>query len=193
MIDIVTHEIVKELPPPECCGLLYNYLFAANGVFLHAKRPNLEVLIPVEMYQQPIKGLAAIAPYVKLSPGKIPRELLMKIWLESRKAVPNEILFHLNFANGAWQLAIPPQIQTPTSCQPLSNDRDSSFADALLEVHSHHDMPAYFSGDDDTEETGFRLYSVIGQVNNNAEIRTRVGVYGHHWTIPSSLIYEAAI
>jgi len=192
MTDLVTHKLVKELPLPEHCGFLYQYLFASNGVFVRAKRPNLEVLIPVEMYKQPIKGLPAIAPYVKLAPGKIPKQILTQIWLASRKASPNEILFHLNF-NGSWKLAIPPQSQTRTSCQPLSNDRDSSFANALVEIHSHHNMPAYFSADDDAEETGFRIYSVIGQVNDNAEIRTRIGVYGHHWIIPSSLIYEELI
>lgn len=190
MQALVNHKVVKSLPLPEHSSFLYEYLFGSNGVFIRASRPGLEVLMPIETYQQPIKGLATITPYLNLKAGKIPHHILRKIWVASYRAAPNEILFHLRDTVDGWQLTIPPQTQTPTSCQPISNVRNSSFADALVEIHSHHEMPAFFSETDNAEETGFRLYSVLGQVTTDPEIRTRVGLYGYHWDIPSNLIYE---
>ena len=64
-------------------------------------------------------------------------------------------------------------------------------ADTLIEVHSHHNMAAFFSGTDDREErAGFRIYSVIGNLARKPTILTRVGIYGHFWQIPSSWVYN---
>jgi PRTRC genetic system protein A len=187
---LVNHKVVKELPLPEHSSHLYEYLFAANGTFVRGIRPNLEVLLPVALYQQPLAGLVAIAPYIKLTPDKIPADIVMSMWLRSCTAYPNEILFHIQHSDGFWQLKIPNQVQTPTSCQPLSNQRNSEFANAVIEAHSHASMPAFFSITDDSDEGGFRIYTVLGRVNSEPpEICTRVGLYRHYWNIPSNLIY----
>ena len=47
--------------------------------------------------------------------------------------------------------------------------------DALLEVHSHHAMRAYFSATDDRDETARRVYGVIGRLDSQEpEIALRV-------------------
>jgi PRTRC genetic system protein A len=189
-LELVSHKVIKEPTLPEHTSHLYEYLFAANGVFVRAKRPNLEVLVPVTVYERYIRGLATVTPYVKLTSDKIPINILLKMLEESRNVGSNEILFHLNY-NNQWQLETPLQIQTPSSCKPLNDDRNSTFANALIDAHSHAFMPAFFSPTDDKDETGFRIYTVLGRVNTNApEICTRIGLYQHYWDIPSHLIYE---
>ncbi|MGB3204223.1 MAG: hypothetical protein WBB28_04480 [Crinalium sp.] len=189
-LELVSHKLVKEPTLPEHTSHLYEYLFAANGVFVRAKRPNLEVLMPSTIYEQHIRGLATVTPYVKLTSGKIPVDILLKMLQASRDASSNEILFHLNY-NNQWQLKTPLQTQTPSSCKPLNDDRNSTFANALIDAHSHAFMPAFFSPADNEDETGFRIYTVLGRVDSHTpEICTRIGLYQHYWDISSHLIYE---
>ena len=47
--------------------------------------------------------------------------------------------------------------------------------DAMVEVHSHHAMRAYFSATDDRDETGRRIYGVLGRLDGlHPEIALRV-------------------
>ena len=47
--------------------------------------------------------------------------------------------------------------------------------DAMVEVHSHHAMRAYFSATDDRDETGRRIYGVLGRLAGpRPEIALRV-------------------
>mgnify|MGYP000858271742 CR=1 FL=1 len=51
-------------------------------------------------------------------------------------------------------------------------------------------LAAKFSGTDDADEVGFRLYAVIGRLPDKSEIRLRVGVYGQFWEVPASWVME---
>jgi hypothetical protein len=55
-------------------------------------------------------------------------------------------------------------------------------------------MRPFFSRTDDRDETGFRIYAVIGDINFHSNvppsIRVRVGVYGHFWPIPAASIFN---
>jgi topoisomerase IA-like protein len=61
---------------------------------------------------------------------------------------------------------------------------------ALIDLHSHALMEAFFSRADNKDEQGFRIFAVIGKVKGKTEIRVRVGVYGNYWNIPASMIFE---
>jgi hypothetical protein len=53
--------------------------------------------------------------------------------------------------------------------------RATPVPDAVLEVHSHHAMGAYFSPTDDRDERGRRVYGVLGRLNTAApELAFRV-------------------
>jgi len=106
-----------------------------------------------------------------------------------------ETLFHLIWSpvypwDDGWELVAPEQTRSAARCRPLDDGPGSSHAQALIEIHSHHSMPANFSSTDDQDETGFRLYGVIGRLSDAPEIRLRVGVYGYHWEIPASWALE---
>jgi hypothetical protein len=61
---------------------------------------------------------------------------------------------------------------------------------ALIDLHSHALLDPFFSRTDNKDEQGFRVFAVIGKVNENPEIRVRVGIYGNYWNIPASMIFE---
>ena len=94
------------------------------------------------------------------------------------------------FEKGNWQLAIPDQEQTATSCKPLDNSANSTYRKAIIEIHSHHGMRAYFSDTDNRDETGFRIYGVMGEIFSNPQIRMRVGIYGHFYETTTTGILE---
>jgi PRTRC genetic system protein A len=193
--DLIGYKFVQQLPLPTHTSTGLEYLIGGNGIFARAIRPGLEVLIPIA-HTQPIKGLAILTPCVVIAP-KVPEALLIEMWRRSCQACadpnnPLEILFHLLWVEGDWQLVVPEQEQGAVHCRPIHTDRASSAVQAVIEVHSHHQMSAHFSLTDDADEChGFRIYGVFGKVRSiRPEMQFRVGLFGHFWQVPATSIFE---
>ncbi|MGH9842066.1 MAG: hypothetical protein ACREEM_25210, partial [Blastocatellia bacterium] len=172
----------------------YEYIFAGNGVFKRATRNEMSAMIPVS--DCTIRGLAPVEPELSAQFGKVPEFIVQQILEVAREAARQEleILFHLSLVDGIWQLEVPPQIQRYASVEPLEKGAGSSYERAIIEIHSHHRMPARFSPDDDRDETGFRIYGVIGNLNPRSaqwpKINFRVGVYGDWWPVRAGCVIE---
>jgi PRTRC genetic system protein A len=172
--------------PPISVGL-YEYVVAANGIFVRAKRPEFEAMIWVASTSSPIRGLAELQPYLHPT-ARIPAVLVARMFEMAYRAGGREILFYMGMEGGAWRLALPIQVQGAASVHPINPFAGVSTA---LEVHSHHAMGAFFSKADDKEESaGFRVYAVIGDLGHRPAILTRVGIYGHFQEVPSSWIFD---
>ena len=188
MFKLVQHLIVQDdgkLPSiPDC---LYAYIMAGNGIFLYAKRNDLEVLIPIS--GATIAGLPPLEPFVNIP--RVPAILMHHVLKASKENLPNEILFWFNLDQdqAAWSVDAPLQTCTPASAVP--EDRNDPLGiKALIDLHSHARLDPFFSRIDNRDEQGFRIFAVIGKVNEQPEIRVRVGVYGNYWNIPASMIFE---
>jgi PRTRC genetic system protein A len=170
-------------------GPLYTYLVGANGVFVAGMNEYFKAIIPVQPIRDPkryVRGLEMIKPYIFIS-ERVPNYLLQRMITTSRRAMPNEFLFHLDrdLITQSWMLTAPQQKCSPTSVRPLE-DRDY----VPLEVHSHNSMAAFFSETDNRDETGMRLYGVLGRVDQEVvEIRLRVSIYGHYALIPYHYVF----
>ncbi len=181
-----------ELPP--ISAPLYEYVFAGNGVFKRAARKEMSAIIPVN--ECAIRGLAPVEPELSIRFDMVPESIIQHILDTARDAARQEveILFHLSLVNGKWRLEVPPQIQRCASVEPMEKGAGSSYEQAIIEIHSHHRMPAEFSPDDDRDEAGFRIYGVIGNLNPRSahwpRINFRVGVYGDWWPLPANRIIE---
>jgi PRTRC genetic system protein A len=184
---LIKHIIATKESLPEIASTsMYEYVYASNGTFVRAKRQGLQAIAPVTYYKA--KGLRSLAAAVQMLYAPVPIALVQRMLEASCLACdaqgkPVEIVFHLYFENENWQLAIPDQEQTATSCKPLDN---KSYGKALIEIHSHHGMKAYFSETDNRDETGFRIYGVLGEIFTNPQIRMRVGIYGHFHEIATA-------
>jgi len=75
---------------------------------------------------------------------------------------------------------VPQQFTRPAGVIPLDN-MDARGTSALIDLHSHGALPPFFSPIDNTDEQGFRIYAVIGEVDRVTRIYVRVGVYGHYF------------
>ena len=184
-----------ELPP--ISSPLYEYIFAGNGVFKRAARKEMSAMIPVG--DCTIRGLALVEPELSFQYDRVPESIIQQILDAARDAARQEleILFHLSLVDGNWRLDVPPQIQRYASVAPIEKGAGSSYERAIIEIHSHHRMPAEFSPDDDRDEAGFRIYGVIGNLNPRSahwpKINFRVGVYGDWRPLPADRIIEMPV
>ncbi len=194
MPDLVEYHIITQeegIPPFQ--AHLYDYLFAGNGVFIRSKRQGLEVILPVVMRE--IRGLARVEPLVRFTHPPVPEHLVDQMLWCAQGALgeggnPVEILFHLEWRDEGWHLTIPEQEQTATSVVPTDDSAGSSYATALIDLHSHHGMRAFFSATDNRDEQGFRIYAVLGNIFKRPELLVRVGCEGIHWIIPATTVFE---
>ena len=107
--------------------------------------------------------------------GHVPDEVLLAII--AREPADGELFVA---AAGPYTLVEPQLDETGTGdWQPQQASRCAVRAtpipDAVVEVHSHHAMRAYFSTTDDRDETARRVYGVIGRLDTRQpEIALRV-------------------
>lgn len=174
-------------------GQLFNYVTAANGVFISAGRPEFDASVPVMSPRSgvPLRGLASIAAGVVMARPRVPAQALSAflaaaVRVCANRAEPTELLWWLRYAEG-WKAHEPAQDATAGSVQPTESD----WPQTCLEIHSHHEMAARFSAmDDEDERQGFKIYAVLGRIFTRPELRVRVGLYGYLYEIPARDVFE---
>ena len=141
------------LPPP---AGLYDYVLAADGLYLRAEREGLRVCQSIAAC--PIRGLAEIEPELEFTLPPVPEALTSQM-LELARAERDtagqrvEVMYHLSWAEDTWRLEKPRQIQSRGAVQPVGPFAGTSYATYLIEVHSHHELAIHdFSSIDDASE-----------------------------------------
>jgi hypothetical protein len=201
--------------PPLQPGTLYEYVLAANGVFVRGKRAGLEATIPVARFPpaQTLRGLAPLEPSVRLLFPRVPAYLLAAMLEHARTTydptvfadlrnllsahhlnLPDparwiEVLFDLDYTAAGWVLVIPAQIQARDQVQ-VADMFDARHTRSLIHAHSHHVFAPTFSAQDNLDHTGFRLYAVLGYLATRPALRVRVGIYGYWLDVPAWTIFE---
>ena len=184
------HVLTRPGLPALDTSRIYQYVIAHEGVFLLASCPGIEVLMPISAPSL-LPGLASASPYIKWNYPRISEEVVQDLFGRARAARIEEQmlerLFYLSFEDDQWHIHEPEQIQSPTSVRVTQwAEADET---AIIEGHSHHEMPAYFSGTDDRDEIvngGFKVYFVLGRVNTEPQMRVRICVHGYSWEVPAS-------
>lgn len=174
----------ENLPPIAALG--YEYVVAANGLFIRAEDSRMEACVPVaDGFFLP--GLVSVEPYARLKVPPIPAAWLHSILKSARKHLPAEVMYQFGYTD-KWTCSIP---QTALA-SPVSLVFDDQ-AQAVVDLHSHGTLDAFFSTTDDGDEQGLRFYCVVGKVDTDTpEILCRVGVYGQHMEVPVTTIFDGA-
>jgi len=168
-------------------GKAYAYVIAGNGLFKLASGRHLEALIPVA--HCPVVGLPPLMPYARLRRGRIPGQLLQAILKDARAQAwdsPREAMYHLAIDDRQKIHLSKPGQRAGAAHLGYTGGHDQGI---VCDVHSHHEMRAFFSPTDDGDELGFRFYAVVGRIFTQPEIRLRVGVYGSYWTVPVAVLF----
>ena len=173
LIKYVTHTS-EALPPIK--ALAYEYIMASNGIFLRAENKFIKVLIPI-MLAPPgtVRGLHSLEASIKLKMPLMPISLLIQVQADARQMRTksgqlNEVLYRFHYDGQTVSVNRPSQNTSPTSVEAMGDGGTN----VILELHSHGNMSAFWSGTDNRDEQGFRFYGVIGRLDGDApQIRLR--------------------
>lgn len=189
---LVGHLIATPVLPP--LQGAYDYIFAANGIFLRAANARLAVQMCVQTWApDTVRGLPPLEPYLRLHHPRLPSVVLHRLLADARTRRDAEgglveALYRVVQRGQKFALLAPPQQASIASVTVTDTDTTES---PLLEIHSHGTLPAFWSATDNRDEGGFRFYGVVGRVERDLpEIRLRLGVYGYWWDLPLGVLFE---
>jgi len=163
-------------------GLYYDYIFARTGVFIRARNPLLRATLRINYAE--IRGLRPLYEDLELVHGKIPHTLYDLALSALVASCPLEQYLAVTW-DGQYHLTTPTQSGKPAE---VKYERVSS---TILDIHSHGTMGAFFSGIDDADEQGLRLYMVVGELDTLIpEVKMRLGAYGHFAPVTRKDIFD---
>ena len=173
------------LPPWAAAG--YDYIMAGNGLWKRARNRHCSACL--RLARANVAGLPELAGYLALAGPKLPGRLLWVALEDARRRSwrePVEAMYHVyRHDDGRVRLAYPPQ-ENGAARSAYQGGSDPAI---IMDVHSHVQMAAFFSGTDDRDEMGFRFYAVMGRIFTRPEIRLRLGIYGDHWELPITALF----
>ncbi|MGB0383663.1 MAG: Mov34/MPN/PAD-1 family protein [Ardenticatenaceae bacterium] len=180
------------LPPLKAIG--YEYIIASNGIYVRAENRFISALIPViPAPQGTVRGLYPLTPSIKLKVARMPTSLLGDVLKDARQMRTksgqlNEALYRFHYGGRQVRVDRPQQDASKTHVRTTGDGGP----DVFLEIHSHGNMNAFWSGTDNRDERGFRIYGVIGNLDLKPQIRLRLGLYGYYYNISQGLLFSGA-
>jgi PRTRC genetic system protein A len=166
-------------------GAMCEYIVAGNGIFVRAEDSRMRACIPIARVRCP--GLPELEWEAQLKGlRRLPGAYLHAILASARRRLPNEAAYQI-IPDGPlpWRIVSPEQTATPGSVDYADQP------EAVIDVHSHGHMAAFWSLTDDADEQGLRFYCVIGNIHTEyPTLLVRVGVYGHHWPISAASLFD---
>lgn len=196
-------------------GECFDYVLAGNGLFIEAEGKLMAARVPVARCE--VRGLAPLEPKVVLRYGKIPQHLF-DLAHNTMLTTPDKERFVAITYTDSYHISVPMQGADKEKVGGGVDEGHGTGAgvaylnpdSVLLEMHTHPKLTARFSGTDNTDERGLRLYGVIGHCgtyheitsdmshdevmgwsqNNCPAIRLRAGVYGYFYEIPWTDVFD---
>ena len=184
MAPLVDYLVARRGLPPRS-GLAYDYVLGGDGLYVVADNDHLEARVPVAPCA--VRGLPALHAAWALKHGRLPATIWHDLVATARTwaVAGHEVLLAVVWeAPWGYRTLRPPQvvgaqrvIYRPTAA-------------TVLELHSHHSMPAFFSRTDDADEQGLRLYGVVGRLDEaRPEVALRIGAYGYRMPLPWESVF----
>lgn len=165
-------------------GLYFDYIAAANGLFIEAENKLVEVRIPVADCE--IRGLAPLKTKFVLTFGSIPQrffDLALDVFL----AEPDKEHYVAVTGSGGYHFYVP--VQDNDSARVVYEVGEA----VILDLHSHGPGSAYFSLQDNIDETGLKVYGLVGKLNTTPVVKLRVGVYGYFKTLAWKDVFDGSL
>lgn len=168
-------------------GGIYNYISAGNGIFISSSGTYLTARIPIA--EVSIRGLRPYQPFFALKHGLIPArffDLALSVFL----ADPERERYVAIAWDEGYQLYIPAQTGTAGRVEYLASDN------IVCELHSHCGAKGgpCFSGIDDADEQGFKVYGVVSDLDEDAPcVNLRLGVYGYYHPLRWGDVFEGEL
>lgn len=174
---------------------MYEYLMAAGGVFIRAKRREFTACLP--LCERKINGLPEVASCIIWHKPKINQSLWQHI-LEHARANSGTggdfredvyvVYWNENLSDWFWK----PISRSRGLASTLAEDRFTEYGEACIELHTHPPDAVHFSDADDRDERGkFRIFGILIDVHEpTPKIRFRCGIYDFFAPIPATYVSE---
>ena len=188
--NLVTYHIYQTRPLPASNAQAYQYILAANGLFVRAETRFWQACLLVAAAE--VRGLQPLQPRFRLKIGRLPATLLTAVIADARQQQNaagslNEALYQFHHDGHQVRLLRPRQQATASRVQTSQPPSPT----LLLELHTHGQLPAYWSATDDQDEQGACLYGVLGQLHEaRPQLRLRLGVYGYWQELPTAALFK---
>lgn len=182
---------------PARSGLAFDYILAADGLFVATEGDLLAVRLPVAPCRLRGDRIAAVGATCELRRGRPPHAVWAACLAHAEDAAQagREVAVLVTHrpdggASGRYRVIRPPQTVTSTCAEYDEPDLPPGET-VLLSFHSHHAMRAYFSPTDDGDERQLRLYAVVGRLGTpRPEVALRVGFNGHWLPLPWEAVFD---
>lgn len=162
-------------------GTFYDYIFAENGILIDAHSDFIKARINTAPAM--VRGLEPLDEYVELVHGKIPwrlYELALNVCLAD--------IHKERYLAIVWNCGY--EIKVPEQQREEARVNYEVLPSTVMDIHSHGTIPAGFSGTDNRDETGMKLYMVFGSLQEAIpEFRVRVGVYGYFMELEKEEVF----
>lgn len=167
----------------------FQYLLAANGIFIHAKNDFFEVVKQLPEKAEPGEWFCEES---FATPAKISADIFDWMCREF-EATPDEekmVMITYDCAAKEFKTYVPEQSASAVSVEYTVPELKEGEI-VILECHSHPNMNAFFSETDDKDNQGFKVYGVFA-VNSGKvdDFMLRLGVYGRFFEIGFQDIFE---
>jgi len=165
-------------------GLYYDYIVAANGLFIEAENKLLEVRIPVADCE--IRGLAPLKTKFILTFGGIPQRFF-DLALDMFLADTSREHYVAVIGDSGYHFHVPSQEKEAGKVVYECENR------VVLDMHSHGVMGAWFSHKDDEDDVGLKVYVVVGSLDKTPVVKLRLGVYGYWLPLSWKKVFDGAL
>lgn len=165
-------------------GLYYDYILAANGLFIEAANAVMSARIPVAVGE--VRGLAPTKPGIALKYGSIPQRFF-DLALDTFMANPNKEYYVAVTADAGYHFYVPVQDQDVNSVVYELGDS------VVLDIHSHGLLKAEFSTHDNDDEKGLKISAVMGELGTTPVVKLRVGVYGYYYRLSWHEVFDGSL
>jgi hypothetical protein len=199
--SLLRYHIATPDEPIPAASTGITWIWAANGIFKRGVNQHLDALILHTPFPRPIPGLVPLEPHAiwRTYPSRIPGAVLEVVLRSALNASieqggiarPIEEQYHIIYGT-SWPDASPhiAVYRAPQHAGVGYVQYRMPKGDILIDVHSHHEMPAFFSRTDDRDDAGLGISAVIGKIFTAPEIITRINVHGDHMVVPALAIFD---
>lgn len=118
----------------------------------------------------------------ELTAPKIPKSIFNKViqLFEENSNREYALQIFYNSKKEEYELFVPEQRATASTVEFVRNDKKENEMDLMMDIHSHASFSAFFSGTDNRDELGIRLYMVIGNLDKEIHsVAFRAGLAGN--------------
>ena len=152
-------------------GMFYDYIVAENGLFIRAQNSLIKATLCISPVE--VRGLSPLDEHIELVNGKISGHLY-----ELSLSIMMVRNYEEEYLAITWENEY--RLRMSALERSAASVKYENLPSTVMDIHSHHGMKARFSGQDDTDEQGLRLYMVVGRLDTLLpEVELRLGAYGY--------------